>query len=236
LEPVKNKTSFPDFSESGPKENGRQPFSGEGNAAFQLPSFFWDAVATDPAIAAEFNRRVEARALEILSQEGTDSWKAVREASHQEGVQRGLEAGREQLQALCAALETAARVFQAERTALLHQHEALWSEILRHLCGRFLQPLNPERLSNLRDWIEQGVGALDNQAAIQIAVSPTVLAQVQEAAALAQTPGWTWVADPALKDTDLRVELAGGGLLFDAQQEVTQLQNKIDEILGHKTK
>lgn len=218
MESAKKQKSFPDLPN----------FSAESGGVFQLPSFFWDAVEKDPAIAVEFNRRVEARARQILEQEGSEAWKSLQASVSAEGIDRGVAEGRERVDKACAALETIAQKFLADRERLMHRHEGIWCEAIRYLSSRFLIPLTADRLKELQAWIEQGIGSVENQTTIQVAVSPKVFESLQSFSA----PGWSWVADPQLKDGDLRVDLDGGGLHFSAEEEVERLRKKIDQVLG----
>ncbi|MBY0371878.1 hypothetical protein K2X33_14430, partial [bacterium] len=206
-------------------------FSREGDGSFQLPTFFWDAVEHDPAMAQEFERRVELRARQILENESSEMWKSLKAAAHQEGVALGLEEGKVQLEALVQTLEATRAVLAQERGELLHQHEKELCALLKHLVDRFLQPISTERLNGLQAWVEESMGAATNQTTVQVALSPKVHAEVEGHPSLKVT-GWAWVADPSLKDGDLRVELEGGGLSFSTEEQVGRLQQKLDEILG----
>ncbi len=222
MDSVKNRKLFPELVDA-PSEVKK--------AKFHLPSSFWAAIQTDPALKAEWDQRVDARAREILESEAAPQKQAILEEARKQGIAQGLEEGKQRAQEICDRLEAIATGVVKEKEALLHSHERVWCQTLSRTAQRFLAPLSPERLSSLQGWLEEGIGELAKSGKIRVLVSPSVLAQLGELAT-GSMPHWEWAADPNVKDGDLRVELEGGGLLFSSQDQSEKIDAKLKEILG----
>jgi hypothetical protein len=200
-------------------------------ARFSMTSAFWETLEKDADVKKEFNERVEKRAREIIDTESAPQRAAIYDGAREQGLAEGLAEARQEAQKLFADLEAASGELLKQKEALLHAHERLWCEAITHLSRRFLIPLGPERLVNLKTWLEDSIGDLTRQSKIRVLMAPSVFERVQSSG----IPGashWEWAEDKTLTDKELRVELVGGGLLFSPQAEAEKLSEKLSELLG----
>lgn len=196
---------------------------------FNLSSSFWESLDRDPLLKAEFDRRVSERAHAILQDEAAPQRKALLESSRQEGLQQGLAEGKQKVAELCQSLDAISASLIREKETILHEHEKIWCEAIRHLMQRFMVPLSVERLKALEDWMQEAIGELSQQSKVRVAVPSSVFKQATE---LLPAQKWEWVEDETLKGTELRVEIKGGGVFFSPEKEWEKFEAKLDEVFG----
>lgn len=236
MDSAKNRKSFPDFATEGESTVARD-FAVYGRPTpeqFSLPTSFWDAIQRDPELRAEYERRVESRAKELLEADATPQKQQIFDQARKDGFEQGVQEGRKQLQECQLHLENIAKQVIAEKVELLHQHEGIWVETVGHLMKRFLVPQTKERLANLKKWLEEAIGDLSRQAKIQVALAPSVMSEVKAITMAEETSHWDWVEDRSLNEMEIRVNLLGGGLLFSPQAELAKLEEKLKEVLESK--
>ncbi len=230
MEPAKKPKSFHEFT---PHLADRPPEASadKAPARFAMPSAFWQTLERDSEVKAEFERRVEARAREIIDSENSDQKAKVFEGARAEGRTQGWQEAQVQAQQLLQDLAEVKSKFLTERESLLHSHEKIWCEALVHLMKRFLVPLTPEKLQGLRGWIQESIGEMHKQSKVRVVVAPAVLGRLKESG-LALDPDWEWLEDKSLNEKELRVELNGGGLIFSPDCELEKLVTKLNEVFG----
>ena len=199
-------------------------------ARFSLSRAFWDTLDSDSQVKAEFDRLVETRARAIIDGEASPQRDAIFASAKKQGLEQGLSEGREQAAKINNDLQSIVKQIASEKVTLVRAHEETWCSAIAHLARRFLIPLTPERLKDLKAWIEESIGDLSKQAKVRVALAPAVLDRVKTASL--DVTQWDWVADEALAETDFRVELEGGGLLFSPKAECEKLDAKLQEVLG----
>lgn len=236
MDSAKNKKSFPDFAEASVHSEGRHEafadFGSPKSQRFELPSGFWNRIESDPDLKAEWDARVEKRAREIFDSEAAVEKQAIFEAARQEGIAQGLREGAALAGESCRKLESLAESILGEKEAMLRAHEVIWCRAFSHLARRFLIPLSAERLTGLRTWLEDAIGDLGRQAKIRVCVSPKVHQEVKSVVGEGAAH-WEWIEDRALRDSDFRVELTGGGVFFSPEAEWKKFEEKLNEVLGN---
>jgi flagellar biosynthesis/type III secretory pathway protein FliH len=236
LDSAKNKKSFPDFGQSDPSAAGLggflAPFGSGKPVQFSMPSVVWENIERDPQVKAEFDKRVEARLQAILHTETAPQRQALFDQAKKEGLEQGIAEGQSKVAESCKYLETIAKRIIEEKQEILRAHEGIWCEAVYHLMKRFLVPLSVEKLKALHDWMESAIGDLERQSKLRVLLSPGLYAQASQLAIPADAPQWEWVEDKSLSDSELRVEIAGGGIFFSPESEWTKFEKLLSDVLG----
>jgi flagellar biosynthesis/type III secretory pathway protein FliH len=227
LESAKIKSSSPkerdEFKQANPVTST--------NFRFQLSGSFWNALTSEPEIRGEFERmiddRVKQRLTEDLSVKTEEIRKELLESARAEGYQKGLEQGitegREHVSMACGQLDEIAKKILADQKSLISSHEKIWCETLSYILKRFLVAKRQWVVEDLRRWLVQSFEASTHDEKIRVYLSNEDHERLSEVLAGSQADEFVWVKDDSLGSGEIRCESTLGTVVFSPDKKLSEL-------------
>lgn len=228
-----------------------------GDAAFNVQSYFWDALLKDAWIKRELERVVKVQVDQIYTTELSDRINKEVGVEKEKGYQEGLKAGQtqgqkegeakalevqkandeaflqlkksyqEKQEILLNRMNALSLQLLAQKEEVLKDHEKQWLSALEYLLE--MLPVAPSEnwLAKMKSWIAERMQLFKTSGKVTVFVSPEQLKLIEEMKADMSSFPWTFSGDENLKSEELRVECGDGGIFFSKKECLEQVADII---------
>jgi len=221
------------FKEFGHSQEGGFKHQASGHSAdvFRLPEQYLEALVKDPGIRAIVKTEIESQLRQQLKGEVDSQAKVAMERGYQEGMQKGLEESQSLIQPILSRLNEVCENIIEEKHQLLHSHEKMWGNAMRHLLHRFYFA-NPEELGGrLTKWVSDNVAQFPDVGKVEVIVSEEDYLKIQVAVGNSENRKWNLISDSGLKSGEIKCECSEGGFFFSSEKELAKLDESIAQFI-----
>lgn len=199
---------------------------------FSLSSDLLGVLSSDPGLKEQWDSMVDERVRTRLAEEQAGYRAALEEEARKEGLKRGLDEARQQVEQVMQSMENIARELLIRKETILHAHEKQWCEALSHLLHRFLVPRSDALQAGVKRWLEESLTGFSGNHAIRVHVSPMEYDRL--ASGLGEVAGRPveLVRDATLSEGQIHCECDGGGIFFSPADEAQRLEAWLQEFFG----
>ena len=218
-----------DFEEMKFESSGRD---------FELADGVWEGIRNQPHLKEELELKIakeaQLRAEKLVAEQSAAVLEEVKKQAAEEGrkmgIAQGLEEAKQLIESLNHSLSEAAGEIRSQMESWTQSMEKEWSEAFIHLVQELAVPRGESRAAEITDWVRRHVDDSFEDQKIRIFLSEPELSRVQAGGIPVEGSGWEWLADPNLREGQVRCESRLGRLFLDPG-EVLQ---RVSQILSDK--
>lgn len=208
---------------------------------FSISPSVWRALQEEPEYQKQFKQSVDLAVSDYVKKE----FSQIKESSKKEGFNRGQKEGFEAgfkrgfgegqklVEQLQERLDEVCRQVLNNQRHVLQSHEKVWASAMAKLLKCFMVPRSEEIIKELSDWLHRSLEEVAPNQKVKIYLPTDEMQRLSHVLTNQGEENWEFRSDDTLKTGELRCESEMGGVIFSPGEQLTKLENWIDEQFPH---